>query len=161
MAAVMFLWQITLAVVGVALLAGVAIGFAWLRIRRPSRVNLERARKLFHLRREWLEAKFFTLAANSGKPRGLEWVDCDFENPVSFARDRHTGRLRALVGVTVRFRALEGGGMEDNPNVGNLRAASAIFLLDGEEWSTAGRVLFNLNPLQAIEHFRKELEVVE
>ena len=157
----MFLWQITLAVVGVALLAGVAIGFAWLRSRRPSRVNLERARKLFHLRREWLEAKFFTLAANSGKPRGLEWVDCDFENPVSFARDRHTGRLRALVGVTVRFRAIEGGGMEDNPNVGNLRAASAIFLLDGEEWSTAGRVLFNLNPLQAIEHFRKELEVVE
>ena len=161
MAAVMFPWQITLAVVGVALLAGVAIGFAWLRSRRPSRVNLERARKLFHLRREWLEAKFFTLAANSGKPRGLEWVDCDFENPVSFARDRHTGRLRALVGVTVRFRAIEGGGMEDNPNVGNLRAASAIFLLDGEEWSTAGRVLFNLNPLQAIEHFRKELEVVE
>lgn len=157
----MFPWQITLAVVGVALLAGVAIGFAWLRSRRPSRVNLERARKLFHLRREWLEAKFFTLAANSGKPRGLEWVDCDFENPVSFARDRHTGRLRALVGVTVRFRAIEGGGMEDNPNVGNLRAASAIFLLDGEEWSTAGRVLFNLNPLQAIEHFRKELEVVE
>lgn len=161
MAAVMFPWQITLAVVGVALLAGVAIGFVWLRSRRPSRVNLERARKLFHLRREWLEAKFFTLAANSGKPRGLEWVDCDFENPVSFARDRHTGRLRALVGVTVRFRAIEGGGMEDNPNVGNLRAASAIFLLDGEEWSTAGRVLFNLNPLQAIEHFRKELEVVE
>lgn len=161
MAAVMFPWQITLAVVGVALLAGVAMGFAWLRSRRPSRVNLERARKLFHLRREWLEAKFFTLAANSGKPRGLEWVDCDFENPVSFARDRHTGRLRALVGVTVRFRAIEGGGMEDNPNVGNLRAASAIFLLDGEEWSTAGRVLFNLNPLQAIEHFRKELEVVE
>ena len=161
MVAVMFPWQITLAVVGVALLAGVAIGFAWLRSRRPSRVNLERARKLFHLRREWLEAKFFTLAANSGKPRGLEWVDCNFENPVSFARDRHTGRLRALVGVTVRFRAIEGGGMEDNPNVGNLRAASAIFLLDGEEWSTAGRVLFNLNPLQAIEHFRKELEVVE
>ena len=35
------------------------------------------------------------------------------------------------------------------------------FLLDGEDWSTDGRVLFNLNPLQAIEHFRKELEVVE
>jgi hypothetical protein len=63
--------------------------------------------------------------------------------------------------VTVRFRAVEGGGMEDNPNVANLRAASAIFLLDGEDWSTDGRVLFNLNPLQAIEHFRQELEVVE
>ena len=158
---VMTQWQIILAVTGVVLLAGVAIAFAWLRRQRPWQVNLERARKLFHLRREWLEARFFTLAATSGKPRGLEWVDCDFEDPVSFARDRHTGRLRALVGVTVRFRAVEGGGMEDNPNVANLRAASAIFLLDGEDWSTDGRVLFNLNPLQAIEHFRQELEVVE
>ena len=161
MAADMFTWQITLAIVGAVLLVGVALAYAALRQRRPWHVNLERARKLFHLRREWLEARFFTLAASSGKPRGLEWVDCDFENPVSFARDRHTGRLRALVGVTVRFRAIDGGGMEDNPNVGNLRAASAIFLLDGEDWSTDGRVLFNLNPLQAIEHFRQELEVVE
>jgi hypothetical protein len=160
-AAIMSQWQIILVVSGVLILVGVALGFAWLRERRPKRVNLERARKLFHLRREWLEAKFFTLAAGSGKPRGLEWADCDFEDAVSFARDRHTGRLRALVGVTVRFRAIEGGGMEDNPNVGNLRAASAIFLLDGEDWSTDGRVLFNLNPLQAIEHFRQELEVVE
>src|SRR6187399_1316135 len=154
-------WQLTMAVSGAVILAVVALVFACLRRRRPWSVNLERARKLFHLRREWLEARFFTLAANSGKPRGLEWVDCDFENPVSFARDRHTGRLRALVGVTIRFRAIEGGGMEDNPNVTNLRAASAIFLLDGEDWSTDGRVLFNLNPLQAIEHFRQELEVVE
>lgn len=157
----MFLWQIILAVTGVVLLAGVAIAFVWLRGRKPGRVNLERARKLFHLRREWLEARFFTLAANSGKPRGLEWVDCDFDDPVSFARDRHTGKLRAIVGVTVRFRAVEGGDMEDNPNVAKLRAASSIFLLDGEDWSTDGRVIFNLNPLQAIEHFRQDLEVVE
>lgn len=154
-------WQIILAVVGALVLGAVAIGFACLRSRRPWRLNLERARKLFHLRREWLEAKFFTLAANSGKPRGLEWVDVEFEDAVSFARDRHSGKLRALVGVTIRFRAVEGGGMEDNPNVSNLRAASAVFLLDGEDWSTDGRVLFNLNPLQAIEHFRQELEVVE
>lgn len=154
-------WQLISAAFGTVLLAAVALTFAWLRRRRPKTINLERARKLFHLRREWLEARFFTLAATSGKPRGLEWVDCDFENPVSFARDRHTGRLRALVGVTIRFRAIDGGGMEDNPNVTNLRAASAIFLLDGEDWSTDGRILFNLNPLQAIEHFRKELEVVE
>ena len=154
-------WQIILAVAGAVLLFAVVTGFAWLRSQRPGRFNLERARKLFHLRREWLEAKFFTLAANSGKPRGLEWVECDFEDAVSFARDRHTGKLRALVGVTIRFRAVEGGGMEDNPNVHNLRAASAVFLLDGEDWSTDGRVLFNLNPLQAIEHFRQELEVVE
>lgn len=134
---------------------------AFFRRRRPQKVNLEKARGRFHLRREWLEARFITLAANSGKPRGLEWVDCDFDDSVAFARDRHTGRLRALVGVTIRFRAIEGGGMEDNPNVGNLRAASAVFHLDGDEWSTDGRALMNLNPEQAIEHYRQELEMVE
>jgi hypothetical protein len=152
-----WLWMIA-AVAAAALLAA---GGWWLWGQHPRRASIERARKLFHLQRERLEHRFFVLAANSGKPRGLEWVDCDFEDEVSFARDRHSGRLRALVGVTVRFRAVEGGGMEDNPNVGNLRAASAIFHLDGSDWGTDGRVLFNLNPAQAIRHFRQELDVVE
>src|SRR5687767_9802415 len=108
-----------------ALVVGLCLVAAMFLLQRPPRkASIERARKLFHLRREWLEARFFTLAARSGKPRGLEWVDCDFDDAVSYARDRHSGRLRALVGVTIRFRAVEGGGMEDNPNVGNLRAAS-------------------------------------
>ena len=144
------------------LLAAACGGGAWLLLRpRPRRASIERARKLFHLRRELLEHRFFVLAAKSGKPRGLEWVDVDFEDEVAFARDRHTGQLRAFVGVTIRFRAVEGGGMEDVPNVNNLKAASAVFLLDGSEWTTDARVLFNLNPAQAIRHFREELEVVE
>ena len=147
--------------VGMSILAAAIGVVVVLRRQLPWRPDLARARKLFHLRREWLEARFFTLAASSGKPRGLEWADCEFDDPVSFARDRHTGRLRALVGVTVRFRAIEGGGMEDNPNVANLREGSAIFHLDGEEWSTDGRVVLNLNPVQAIAHFRQELERVE
>jgi hypothetical protein len=36
-----------------------------------------------------------------------------------------------------------------------------VFHLEGSDWGTDGRVLFNLNPTQAIEHFRQELEVVE
>ncbi len=51
--------------------------------------------------------------------------------------------------------------MEDNPNVSNLRAGSAVFHLDGDEWSTDGRVVLNLSPVQAIAHFRQELELVE
>jgi hypothetical protein len=146
---------------GALVAAAAAAGVWWLLQRQPRRASVERARKLFHLQRERAEHRFFMLASQSGKPRGLEWVDCDFEDGVSFARDRHSGRLRALVGVTIRFRATEGGGMEDNPNVGNLRAASAVFHLEGSDWGTDGRVLFNLNPTQAIEHFRQELEVVE
>jgi hypothetical protein len=157
MVAALWLWVLA----GVAVVALVLAAVGWAVRHRPRRPTIERARKLFHLRREGLEHRFFVLAAKSGKPRGLEWIDCDFEDGVSFARDRHNGRLRAFVGVTIRFRAVEGGGMEDNVNVGNLRAASAVFLLDGEEWGTDGRVVFNLNPAEAIEHFRAELEVVE
>jgi len=156
--------------IGVAALA-VAVGLLIWRFagrgmtpwkpRRKPEVNLEQARKQFHLRREWLEAHFLTLAAQSGSPRGLQWVDCDFDDEVAFARDRNTGRLRALVGVTISFEAIVGGGMEDNPNVSNLRAATAVFHLDGEAWSTTGRALFNLNPEQAIERFGQELEHVE
>src|SRR5437660_1196856 len=94
---------------GAVVLVALALAGCWLAMRRPLRTSIERARKLFHLQREHLEFRFFILASQSGKPRGLEWVDCDFEDDVSFARDRTSGRLRALVGVTIRFRAIEGG----------------------------------------------------
>jgi hypothetical protein len=136
-----------------------AIGL-WVR-PRPRPATIDRSRRLFHLQRERIEHHFFVLAAKSGKPRGLEWADCEFEDGVSFARDRNTGRLRALVGVTVRFKAVEGGGMEDNPNVALPRAATAVFQLDGDEWTTVGRVIFNLNPTEAIKYHEQELEVVE
>ena len=34
--------------------------------------------------------------------------------------------------------------MEDNPNVSNLRAATAIFYLDGEAWSSERRYVLTL-----------------
>jgi len=141
-------------------LGGLIAALIWAALRHPRRISVESARKLFHLQRERLEYRFLVLASQTGKPRGLEWVDCDFEDDVSLARDRHTGRLRAYVGVTIRFRALEGGGMEDNPNVDDLKAGSAEFRLDGSEWGTDGRVVFNLNPVEAIQYYR-ELEMVE
>ena len=144
------------------LVMAVGLVGVWLSLaRRPRRASLDRARRLFHLQRERVEHRFFVLASKSGKPRGLEWVDCEFDDGVSFARDRHSGRLQALVGVTVRFKAVEGGGMEDNPNVSLPRAATALFQLDGNEWTTVGRVIFNLNPAEAIKHHQQELEVVE
>ena len=141
-----------------------AAGLAWaalrLRYARPLRsAGHEAARETFAARREWLEARFFTLASCSGKPRGLAWVDCDFQPEVAWARDRESQDLLALVGLTVRFEALPGGGMEHNPNVGNLRAATAVFRFVAGQWQTDGRTLFNLSPAQAIEHFQHELEV--
>lgn len=155
---------------GVAIAAGIAGGTAitvalylLIRIRRSysSHQQFLQARELFHRRREWLEAKFVTLASTSGKPRGLTWVNCDFDNAVCFARDRKTCQLRALVAVTISFEAVEGGGMEEVEAVGNLRAATAVFHYQANEWATDGRTLFNLNPEEAIEHFQHELETVD
>jgi len=102
-----------------------------------------------------------TLALQSGKPRGLRWEDCDFEGDVSFARDRKTGGLRALVGVTIRFEAVEGGGMEDVEAVDDDKAATVVFRLDGPEWEPDGRAYFNLSPAETIAHFQRELETVD
>lgn len=157
-----YLWLA--AITAVVAAAGIALYVGLSRRRRPVEIvepTLEAARDLFHLRREMLEARFLSLASQSGKPRGLSWVDCDFEDHVSFARDRHSRQLRALVGVTIRFEAVDGGGMEDNPNVGNLKAATAVFRFENAQWITDGRAIFNLNPEEAIRHFQHELETAE
>jgi hypothetical protein len=100
-------------------------------------------------------------AAASGKPRGLAWADCDFETPVTWARDRASDQLIALVGLCVRFTAIEGGGMENNPNVSTPRAATAVFRWADGEWQAEGRTLFNLDPRQALTHFQLEWEPVD
>ena len=149
-----------LGIVALSVMLVALSGLVWW-IRRQQANSLKRARETFQLRREWLEADFVSRAEASGKPRGLRWVNCDFEDGVAFARDRRTGRYRALVGVTISFEAIEGGGMEDVEAVGNLRAATVVFRLDEPEWRADGRALFNLNPAEAIAHFQHELETVE
>ncbi len=151
-----------LVMLGLAL-AAASVGILWRQRRAAGREEFDftAAKLSFHQRREWLEARFYTLAANRGKPRGLAWVDCDFDGPVAWARDRESGELRALVGITILFEAVEGGGLENNPNVGNRRAATAVFRLKDSQWETDGRALFNLSPTQAIEHFQHELDTVD
>lgn len=149
---------------GVVASAGIAIGYtAWKR--RPTRAQrdaqkFEVLRRAFHRERERVEAKFVELASSGGKPRGLRWKDCDFEDGVAYARDRKTGELCAFVAVTVSFEAIEGGGMEDVEAVGNLRAATAVFRHKDHHWTTDGRVIFNLKPVQAIAHFQDSLVLV-
>jgi len=138
---------------------------ALLLARRPLRAarlerRLRHARQQFLQEREHLEARFFTVAAGSGKPRGLRWKACDWESEVAFARDRQTGEIAALVGVTIQFEAIEGGDMEGVAAVGNLRNASAVFFCQRGRWQTAGKAVFNLNPGEAIEHFKRQYERV-
>jgi hypothetical protein len=132
---------------------------AWRWLRKGS--NLPEARALFVRQREHLEAKFLAAAARSGKPRGLRWRECDWQSGAVFARERATGKLAALVGVTVRFEAIEGSDMEGLPAVGNLRHASAVFFFDRGQWHTVGRAIFNLAPDEALEHFKNQYQRLE
>ena len=152
-------WWVVPLVASIAAL-GIAL-VAWRPIRARMRESeLARAQRDFHRQREHLEARFFRLAGECGKPRGLEWVRCDFDDDVIYARHRHSGELSAFVGVTIGFEAVEGGGMEDVEAVGNLRAATAVFRVEGGNWATDGRALFNLNPAEAIAYYQDNLELV-
>ena len=156
-------------IVGGSLLALLMLALAFLfgavMMQRRKEAAIERsmheARGQFRQQREWLEARFFTIASESGRPRGLAWKDCDFEDEVAFAREKASGELRALVAVNISFEAIEGGGMEDNPNVGRIRAATAVFLHRNGQWETDGRAIMNLDPEGAIKHFHQELETVD
>jgi hypothetical protein len=145
----------------VALLIGIVLVFVWRPLRSWGKeVQVERARELFMLQRERLEAKFVTAAAATGKPRGLRWKDCAFEKEVELARERQSGQLVALVPVTIRFEAIEGSDMEGLPAVGNLRNASAVFFFQRGQWLTVGKAVFNLNPVEVIQHFNNRYERV-
>jgi hypothetical protein len=156
-------WVFATIIAVLALLATIlAIAVVAPRLGRSRQARaLKAARESFHRHREWLEARFLTLASQSGTPRGLRWADCDFEDDVAFAREPGSGRLRALVGVTVKFEPVEGGEMEAVEAVHNSKAATVLFRLDGPEWEPDCRAYFNLNPSQMLEHFSHELKQVD
>jgi hypothetical protein len=137
---------------------------AWLiwAIARPRLFarRVQRALRQFSRDRLDLESQFFERAASSGKPRGLAWKSCAFQNGVVLARDRANGELVGLVGATIAFEAIDGGGMEDVEAVSNLRAATAVFTHDGRAWTTAGRAVFNLEPREVLERYRSSLDAL-
>jgi hypothetical protein len=130
-------------------------------IRRFRRSRLQRAMQQFRFDREHLEAKFFEIASHSGKPRGLRWLACDWQNAVRYARDVRTGLLTAFVSVEIRFEAEEGGDMEDVAAVGTVRDACALFHWDGRHWGTGGRALFNMDAHAALTRLEGQYAPVE
>ena len=133
--------------------------FFWLVGRRHAG-RFESARALFHTQRQSLEKAFFQTASNTGKPRGLRWKACQWNDEIEWLRDKQTDQMMALVGVTISFEAIEGGDMEGIAAVGNLRNATAVFFVQGGAWQTSGRVVFNLNPGEAVAHFQAGYERV-
>jgi hypothetical protein len=155
----MSFWWWLLPVLFVSAVAFMALLRRPLRERRLA-AEFAKARQDFHPQRERLEAKFLQLAGHSGKPRGLRWTNCEFEDDVAYARDRQTSALCAFVGVTISFEAIAGGGMEEVEAVGNLRAATAVFRFEQGRWKTEGRAIFNLNPTEAIAYYQDDLVLV-
>lgn len=149
-------WGLGLAGGAAALVLIVAVIRGPLR-RRRQRAHFVQARAEFRRQRERLEAAFFQRAAHSGKPRGLIWKNCDFGDEVVYARQRTTDAIWAIAPVTISFEAVVGGPMEEVEAVGNLRAASALFAHAGEGWATQGRVMFNLEPREALAYYEDEL----
>jgi hypothetical protein len=150
---------IVASIVVLILLAGAFLVRQWLQ--GWSKGNATRqAQACFAPQRAQLETLFLEAARASGKPRGLRWKTCEWESDVLFARERRTGQLTALVGVTIQFEAIEGGDMEGVAAVGNLRNATGVFFFDRGQWRTIGRAVFNFNPKEALDHFQGLYELV-
>jgi hypothetical protein len=146
---------------GILVILAVAVALAWKPLRRAQRQReVERALRSFRTQREQLEARFFDLAASLGKPRDLRWLECDWQEAVTFARDTESGLLTAFVAVNIRFEAVEGGDMEDVEAVGTVRDAAAVFHYRQGRWGTGGRALFNMNPADAVQRLSGQYEPV-
>src|ERR1041385_405215 len=101
----------------IVLLATIGIISFWLW-GRSSAFALAPAREQFLIQREALQNAFFQAAASSGKPRGLRWKECQWNDLIEWVRDKKNGQLLALVGVTISFEAIEGSDMEGLAAVG-------------------------------------------
>jgi hypothetical protein len=120
----------------------------------------ETAVRNFRTQREQLEAKFFDIASRLGKPRDLRWLDCDWQDRVTFGREVDSGLLTAFAAVEIRFEAVEGGDMEDVAAVSTVRDAAALFHYKDGSWGTGGRALFNMNPADALERLNDQYEPI-
>jgi hypothetical protein len=141
-----------------ALAVAVLVVLLYLVGRRGGPLTPGQARAEFATRTAALHDDFFQAAAASGKPRGLRWVDCEWDDALAFGRERATGRLVALAGITIRFEAIPGSDMEGLPAVGNLRHGCAVFVHDGRSWHANGRAVFNLTPDETLAHFHNDYE---
>ena len=107
-----------------------------------------------------LQTDFFSLAAQTGKPRGLRWLSCEWPGDVQIVADAGSQLITAFVSVNIGFAAVEGGDMEEVAAVSTIRDGSAVFHFQNDAWGSAGRVIFNMDPQKAAEHLVPEATVV-
>ena len=145
---------IVVAVLGIVAVTAVPLAQRW------QRREAQQAAKLFQQQRAQLQVTFLERARAIGKPRGLKWLNCDWLEAVTFARDRQSQLLTAFAGINIHFEAIEGGDMEDVAAVSTVRDAVAVFLFQNGSWGTGGKALFNMNPQEAIERLVAQFEPI-
>jgi len=122
--------------------------------------RFQEARRDFHRQRERLEAKFVQLGMTPSRTGSPRWVDCEFEDDVTYVRNRFTGELSAFVGVTLEVEAPGERILDGGPGNNQTRTGTAVFRFDRGHWSTEGRAIINLSPAEAIRFYQHDLELV-
>jgi hypothetical protein len=106
-------------------------------------VQVEQARDLFRLRREWLEAHFLDELSKLDPVERLRWEEAHWHDEVVWARDRQNGKLLALIGV--HFDADLFDTLGEPPQ----RHATVVFEFHRGHWRSDGRRLDEVRPHEA------------
>lgn len=116
-----------------------------------SRRDEELAIRRFGYQREHMELRFSELALAQNTPHDFKHVECDWKSDVSFARDRMTGCIHALVSVDIVLTPNQHGAEKDSPHLLIRKPAVAVFQYQDGVWGTRGLALFNQTPADAVE----------
>ncbi len=125
-------------------------------VRFWRRVRFEKARILFHRERERLEARLIKQIAVPVVTGEMEWLDCNFEDEVTFLRDRRSGQYVAAVAITLGPEtswAVDFGQEFRGRGV-------AVFRFDKNRWVADPKVYMNLTPEEMIRVFSDRMELV-
>ncbi|MGQ9503845.1 MAG: hypothetical protein ACUVQG_02465 [Thermogutta sp.] len=134
-----------------------AAATCWRTVLRLWRgVRFEKARALFHRERERLEARLVKQIAVPVVTGEMEWLDCEFDNQVTFLRDRRTGGLVALVGVMLGPETSWTVELDEQSRGYGV----AIFRFDNNHWRAEPKIHMNATPDDIIRGFSKAMEVV-
>jgi hypothetical protein len=151
-----------LVVGAIAFAATAAVTFFSMRPfwRRRNQIHLRNLLNRFAWQREQLEARFFDLAGGVGEPPGWRWENVDFAQAVSFARDRSTGRLSALVEVEIGLMPTDSPALAFGEEPLRRQHATAVFQVSRGRWVTKGRFLDNMSPREALHRFPDRYEAL-
>lgn len=118
---------------------------SWQIARNPfwrvvEEIQIDQARVLFRLRREWLEARFVGALGRTSPVEGLRWEGAHWHDEIHWARDSRSRRLLALVEVHFEDDPF------DDPAEPPARHATALFEYRKGRWVADGKRLDATRP---------------